>query len=51
MQEHVRVPYSELEGMADPGVFVLPGVWHPRVHNVAEAPGKPLPTEGVEDLF
>jgi hypothetical protein len=44
MQEHVRVPYSELEGMADPGVFVLPRVWHPSVHNVAEVPGKSLPT-------
>ena len=51
MQEHVRVPYSELEGMADPDVFWLPRVGPPHVHHVAEAPGKPRPTEGVEDLF
>jgi len=51
MQEHVRVPHSELGGMAEPGVFLLPRVWHPSVHNVADAPGKPIPTEGVEDLF
>jgi hypothetical protein len=51
MQEHVRVPHSELEGMAEPDVFLLPRVWHPSVHNVTDAAGKPLPTKGVQDLF
>jgi hypothetical protein len=37
--------------MADPGVCVLSRVWPPSVPNVAEALGKPRPTEGVEDLF
>ena len=44
VQEHVRVPHSERGRIAEPVASLLPRLWHPRVHHVADAPGKALPT-------